>query len=493
MRSIQKRQNIKEFLIPEICHNFQFPADYWLKALLLPCILHRVHYLLLAEELRTRLIYKRIDEGKAPQIYELDVDYGNYDKREKTINENQDEIQTFGKISKELFERALLEAKTTQIKPRNVPGKALINFEKVKLPIDLDRNWLTVTEEEIEYFSNFMNETSEKKPSNRYLNPLQRPLAIKDSEYRENIKLLSLIAKKSSIQQKDLIKVITTSNAGDVFDMERFKTLGNAFLKYIISLFLFKKHDKWHEGYLTALKGRLVSNRNLFYIGNDYGIQKYLKATKLNDSSFGTNKYVGLAPSTTLPLNIIENLRADKTLLTQLLNLKELSLKEVEEGFLSNESMRYFQSSFSNEIDYNLTANINEHQISDKIIADSVEALLGCVLSSIGVSPTLKLCGVMKILPNADGKLEELLEEKIPPRVLPQYSNENVTPICNRAKLEKKIGYKFEDVRYLIQALTHASYPIKMTGTYEQLEFLGDAVLDFLVRLNYTLTLNFII
>ena len=67
------------------------------------------------------------------------------------------------------------------------------------------------------------------------------------------------------------------------------------------------------------------------------------------------------------------------------------------------------------------------------------------------------------------------------PRVLPQYSNENVTPISNRTKFEQKIGYNFEDERYFIQALTHASYPIKIAGTYEQLEFLGDAVLDFLV------------
>lgn len=482
MRSLQKRQNVKEYLIPEFCHNFKFPADFWLKALLLPCILHRVHHLLLAEELRLRLIDEGIDEGKARQNYELDVDYGNYDEREKLITENQTEIQTFGNISEDQFKRALEEAKTNQIKPRNVPGNALINWDNSKLPIDLERNWLAVTQEDIEYFSNFMNENSDGGPKKTYLNPLTRRLAIKDSVYRENITLLGLVAKKCSIQQKDLIKVITTSNAGDVFDMERYETLGDAFLKFITSLFLFKTHDKWHEGHLTALKGRLVSNRNLFYIGNNYGLSKYLKVTKLNDSSFKKNKYVGLAPSTTLPLNIIETLRTDKTLLTQLLNLNDLSLKEVEEGILNADNLRYFSTSYSANVDYDLTPNINEQQIGDKIIADSVEALLGCVISSLGVFPTLKLCGIMKILPNEDGKLDKLLVEKIPPRVLPQYSDEQVTPINNRAKLEKIIGYKFEDERYLIQALTHASYPIKIAGTYEQLEFLGDAVLDFLVR-----------
>lgn len=41
-----------EFLIPEMCHNYGFPANLWLKASLLPSILHRVHYLLHAESLR---------------------------------------------------------------------------------------------------------------------------------------------------------------------------------------------------------------------------------------------------------------------------------------------------------------------------------------------------------------------------------------------------------------------------------------------------------
>lgn len=42
-------------LIPELCHNFMFPGDMWLKALLLPSILHRIHFMLHAEDLRRRV------------------------------------------------------------------------------------------------------------------------------------------------------------------------------------------------------------------------------------------------------------------------------------------------------------------------------------------------------------------------------------------------------------------------------------------------------
>merc|ERR1719189_417133 len=49
-------------------------------------------------------------------------------------------------------------------------------------------------------------------------------------------------------------------------------------------------------------------------------------------------------------------------------------------------------------------------------------------------------------------------------------------------KFEDLIGYKFNDRSYLLQAFTHASYyPNRLTDCYQRLEFLGDAVLDYLI------------
>lgn len=49
-------------------------------------------------------------------------------------------------------------------------------------------------------------------------------------------------------------------------------------------------------------------------------------------------------------------------------------------------------------------------------------------------------------------------------------------------KFEKTLGYKFRDRSYLLQAMTHASYsPNRLTDCYQRLEFLGDAVLDYLI------------
>lgn len=49
-------------------------------------------------------------------------------------------------------------------------------------------------------------------------------------------------------------------------------------------------------------------------------------------------------------------------------------------------------------------------------------------------------------------------------------------------ELEKSIGYKFKDISLLETAMTHSSYSKgKNNGSYERLEFLGDAVLQITV------------
>lgn len=47
---------------------------------------------------------------------------------------------------------------------------------------------------------------------------------------------------------------------------------------------------------------------------------------------------------------------------------------------------------------------------------------------------------------------------------------------------ERRLGYNFKNRAFLLQALTHASYtPNRITYSYERLEFLGDAILDYLI------------
>ena len=53
--------------------------------------------------------------------------------------------------------------------------------------------------------------------------------------------------------------------------------------------------------------------------------------------------------------------------------------------------------------------------------------------------------------------------------------------------LEAAIGYKFKSPALLVQALTHTSFTDAITPSYEKLEFVGDALVDFIVtRYLYT-------
>ena len=55
----------------------------------------------------------------------------------------------------------------------------------------------------------------------------------------------------------------------------------------------------------------------------------------------------------------------------------------------------------------------------------------------------------------------------------------------NVSDIEKKLGYRFRDKSFLLQALTHCSYELNnITDSCERMEFLGDAILNFLITLH---------
>ncbi|XP_077586658.1 endoribonuclease Dicer isoform X3 [Stigmatopora nigra] len=141
-----------------------------------------------------------------------------------------------------------------------------------------------------------------------------------------------------------------------------------------------------------------------------------------------------------------------------------------------------------------------EQCIADKSIADCVEALLGCYLTSCGErAAQMFLCSLgLKVLPIQRGNLTEEIQHrphtagemsygwlKIPPRCMLEHSDAERTLnhlISGFGNFEKKINYTFQNKAYLLQAFTHASYHYNtITDCYQRLEFLGDAILDYLI------------
>lgn len=110
-------------------------------------------------------------------------------------------------------------------------------------------------------------------------------------------------------------------------------------------------------------------------------------------------------------------------------------------------------------------------QISRKAYADVVEAIVAAAYEHGGMSFSRKCVG--KFLP-------EMSDFTPTPR---QPQNQNCHfPVHLENKLDQLLDFKFKNRTLIWEALTHPSWQRdQSTGSYQRLEFLGDAVLDFLV------------
>jgi len=72
-----------------------------------------------------------------------------------------------------------------------------------------------------------------------------------------------------------LLTAITASSANER-NYQRFEFLGDAILKMVASATIMAQHPKWHEGYMSASKGHLVSNGRLSLAAQELGLDKYI-------------------------------------------------------------------------------------------------------------------------------------------------------------------------------------------------------------------------
>ena len=108
---------------------------------------------------------------------------------------------------------------------------------------------------------------------------------------------------------------------------------------------------------------------------------------------------------------------------------------------------------------------------------------MGVCVQSLGLTTSLEVLKLFKVFPE-DENVTELLSEKIPARSLRsevRMQDVDSFPFAYQ-KLQEILGYVFKDRTYLLQAVTHSTYRANtVTTSYQELEFLGDAVLDFLI------------
>lgn len=275
-----------------------------------------------------------------------------------------------------------------------------------------------------------------------------------------------------------VLQALTMSNANDGINLERLETIGDSFLKYAITDYLYSKYENIHEGKLSHLRSKQVSNLNLYRLGKRKNLGECMIATKFDPHDNW------LPPCFYVPKELEEAL-IDSRMPPNFFSLSIMSApkKMTVEEICDLVREHCDTADTPSVIPYNL---VTQHSIPDKSIADCVEALIGAYLIECGPYGALLFMAWLgiRVLPKLeDGKYGKLTYPKSPLlRHVPDPESELELLLDGYEEFESNIGYNFRDRSYLLQALTHASYsPNTLTDCYQRLEFLGDAVLDYLI------------
>lgn len=297
-----------------------------------------------------------------------------------------------------------------------------------------------------------------------------------------------------------LLTALTTSNAADGMSLERFETIGDSFLKFATTDYLYHTLLDQHEGKLSFARSKEVSNCNLYRLGKKLGIPQLIVANKFDaHDSWLPPCYIPTcdfkAPNTDdaeekdneieriLDGQVIEEKPENKTGWDIGGDVSKSTTDGIETITFPKQA-RVGNDDIS-PLPYNL---LTQQHISDKSIADAVEALIGVHLLTLGPNPTLKVMNWMglKVIQkdqksDVPSPLLRFIDTPTNPNASLNFLN-NLWQQFQFTQLEEKIGYRFKERAYLVQAFTHASYiNNRVTGCYQRLEFLGDAVLDYMI------------
>ncbi|KAF3452999.1 hypothetical protein FNV43_RR03432 [Rhamnella rubrinervis] len=242
----------------------------------------------------------------------------------------------------------------------------------------------------------------------------------------------------SEVTAKRVLEALTTEKCQERFSLERLEILGDAFLKFSVGRHLFLLYDTLDEGELTRKRSDVVNNSNLFKLATKSNLQVYIR-----DQSFEPSHFFTLGrPCPTI---------CNKDTHSQYLNIIENQENACE-----------------------VSCSKGHHWLHKKTIADVVEALVGAFIVDSGFkAATAFLCWIGIKVDFEASQVTKVCKESV-----------NYIPLescIDIAALEKSLDYPFLYRGLLVQAFVHPSYYKHGGGCYQRLEFLGDAVLDYLI------------
>ncbi|VDO75067.1 unnamed protein product [Haemonchus placei] len=500
----------RQIYVPELMDRHPISATLWNLISALPSFFYRINHLLLADELRQKTLVDALGYSKedaiVPDNYEwTPLSYpATYEEKQSLIvtkiqqlrEQNRASEIAAGKLTKDQIEAELYLDKMEMLEDRERAQKEeIIDLMQFDDGDDMDCSTAVEYCSDDEYTQLENGERQKYELINRKLSEV-RDLDYENSQPYHNrfsfasasmsstclvsnngtvpseFHSASLLAENPyGVSPRLLLTALTTSNANDGINLERLETIGDSFLKYSVTDYLYHSHPDQHEGKLSFARSKEVSNCNLYRLGKRLGIPSLIVASKFD-------VYDSWLPPCYMPNNDFKAPNSEDA------EERDKFIEDVLEG---NETPKpvtgWDQADMNNDVrqlengvetinfakvqielpplPYNM---LTQQYISDKSIADAIEALIGAHLLTLGPRPTLK---VMKWL-----GLKVLTDDV-----------ESVDPLLSLCYIaEVGSRYRFNNKAYLLQAFTHASYfKNRITGCYQRLEFLGDAVLDYMI------------
>ncbi|XP_058793942.1 endoribonuclease Dicer isoform X1 [Phymastichus coffea] len=483
--SKRKRANItedfEEHMVPELCKKIEFPALYWLKATTLPSIIHRIKQLLVAIDLRDQIAEEAclsLETRKPEKKYEAlwikdnkdyDIDSSKETNLDDTTLEDDEVI-----VGDPLDIDAVSEVDILS------EERSHFTWMKEREPLDLERYADRVQMIDIEAYYQFMSDvTATDRENLKYQNVVKCDYIFATDEQAPALEML-VKTNGYGPSPLDVLESLTAKMSNDMFNYERVETLGDSFLKFAVSLYLFQNYPDSGEGPLSHLKGKLVGNLNLFYCARAKNLPGRMNVEEFSPENNFAVPAFGVENSTKSQIvkaevsaSVLYDIRIPQQERISG-ELSDYTKSAVKEKLLAWESDTTLQTGREHFLDL--------HVLSDKTASDGVEAVIGMYLLHLGVEGALSVVKWFDILPKTLDATEYLHAKVTNPQLAPGNINEHMPWAGN---VEKRIGYQFRNRAFLLQAFTHPSFVSnRVTNSYQRLEFLGDAVLDFLLTVH---------
>ncbi|KAE8662432.1 Endoribonuclease Dicer-like protein 1 [Hibiscus syriacus] len=254
-----------------------------------------------------------------------------------------------------------------------------------------------------------------------------------------------------------ILEALTAASCQETFCYERAELLGDAYLKWVVSRFLFLKYPDKHEGQLTRMRQQMVSNMVLYQYSLNKGLQSYIQADRFAPSRWAAPGVLPVFDEDTKDgdTSLFDQEHTTVDVLPGKVNGDGFEDEDMEDGEIESDSSSY-------------------RVLSSKTLADVVESLIGVYYVEGGKSAANHLMKWIGIQVESDPvEMESIMK--------PSNVKESILRSVNFDALEGALKIKFNNRALLVEAITHASRPASGVSCYQRLEFIGDAVLDHLI------------